>query len=251
MTGTRSGAGPGVTDRTVRRPVVALLVLLALLVPAPACDARAVDGHDTAAGAPTWEDGFDRLDPARWTPGPPHVLGRSRIDPANVRVADGRLALTLPAGTTDGAEVSTVAALPDGTVTVRMRAADAPDSITGFFFYAPPDFAHEIDIELFDDPAGVVKLTTYDGGRMTHTLDVDLPFDPTAAFHDYAITRSAGTVAFRVDGRLLVTWTDGVPTVPLNLYLNAWFPQWLGGRPPAGDRATVVDGVGFRPAEPS
>lgn len=222
--------------RSVRgAPLLALVLLLGL---ATACEAAPVD--DSAPGG--FVEEFDGLDPQRWTPGD-HPLGRGRVDPRNVRVGGGRLELVLRGGSLDGAELMSTRSFAVGVVSARLRVADVPDSLTGFFLYAPPDHAHEIDIEILDDPRGRVLFTTHHGGRETHTTERDLGFDPTADFHDYAIARHPGQVAFSVDGRELVRWTDAVPDEELHLYLNAWFPRWLGGRPAVTDRATSVDRV--------
>ncbi|MFC5138146.1 glycoside hydrolase family 16 protein [Actinomycetospora rhizophila] len=228
------------------RPLVLLLGALVLLTPATACDGGAVIHASGVPGFVDEFDGIDGLDEARWER-TAHDLGRSRLDPARVGVAGGALSLRLSPGSTDGAELRTRALLGDGTFRARLRAPDAPDSLTGFFLYAAPDGAHEIDVELFGDPAGRVKFTTWAGGDQTHSVDRDLGFDPTAGAHDYEITRRAGVVAFRVDGRALVTWSDGVPREPLHLYLNAWFPRWLGGSPPRTPQATVVERVEVLP----
>src|SRR4051794_4374313 len=89
-----------------------------------------------------------------------HQLGRSHLDPANV---SGAYTLALPAGTTDGAEIKSVTQFASGTVSTRLKVADAPSSITGFFLYAPPDLASEIDIEIYNDPSGTVMYSTYAG----------------------------------------------------------------------------------------
>jgi beta-glucanase (GH16 family) len=187
-------------------------------------------------------DDFATLDARSWTP-TAHPLGRGTLAPANVAIASGRLALTLPAGGTDGAEVRSTAAYREGSFTARIRAARAPSSITGFFLYAPPDFASEIDVEILNDRTGTILLTTYAGGRETHHERRALAFDPTAVAHDYRIDWSAGAAAFAVDGRLLRRWTDGMPAAPMNLYLNAWFPRWLAGTAPLAPAATLVDRV--------
>jgi licheninase len=186
--------------------------------------------------------------PARSNPRPrltptAHALGRGVLDPANVTVAPAGLALGLPAGRTDGAEVRSAATYRSGRFEARMKVADAPSSITGFFLYAPPDFASEIDIEVFNDRTGTILLTTYANGRETHHEKRSLGFDPTAALHDYRIDWAKGSAAFAVDGRVLRRWTTGVPTAPMNLYVNAWFPRWLGGVAPATTAATTVDRV--------
>lgn len=191
-------------------------------------------------------DDFATLDPTVWTP-TAHPLGLGILSPANIRVAGGQLALGLPAGTTDGAELRSVAAYRGGSFSARIRAANAPASITGFFLYAPPDFASEIDIEILNDPTGTLLLTTYANGRETHHERRALGFDPTAAAHDYRIDWSKSAAAFAVDGRVVRRFTGGIPWAPTNLYLNAWFPRWLAGTPAPAGAATLVDSV-TRPA---
>jgi endo-1,3-1,4-beta-glycanase ExoK len=203
-----------------RLPLALLLTLLAL----PASASAAVQ-------------------PVAWTP-TEHQLGRSALSSANVLPGP---ALRLPAGTTDGAEIRSTSTFASGTVHARLKVADAPSSITGFFLYAPPDLASEIDIEVYDDPSGRVMLTTYAGGRQTHTETRELGFDPTAGYHDYAIAWGANRVAFSVDGATLRTWTTGVPKAPMNLYVNAWFPTWLAGLAPATDALTSVAALDYRP----
>ena len=173
-------------------------------------------------------------------------LGRGALAPANVTVAAGTLALGLPAGTTDGAEVRSTAAYRSGSFTARIQVARAPTSITGFFLYAPPDYASEVDIEILNDPSGTVLFSTYAGGRQTHTETRALGFDPTAGFHTYEIDLDRKAVTFRVDGVALRTFKNGVPTAPMALYLNSWFPGWLAGAPSRG-AATLVDQVDVTP----
>ncbi|PVZ14573.1 glycoside hydrolase family 16 protein [Actinomycetospora cinnamomea] len=225
----------------MRAPALVVVLLLAL---SPACEAAPVDGPERVG----FVEEFDGLDPQRWTRGD-HRLGLGRVDPANVRVASGRLDLLVREGSLDGAEVATTGVLPAaGVATARLRVADAPGSLTGFFLYAPPDLAHEIDIEIPGDPRGRVLFTLHHEGRTTHTTEHDLGFDPTADFHDYAITRGPGRVAFSVDERVLVSWADGVPGEELPLYVNTWFPAWLGGSAPGAERATSVERVSFAPS---
>ena len=175
-----------------------------------------------------------------------HALGRSWLAPENVVFGDGTYALNLPAGTTDGAEIRSTTQYKSGVVRTRMRVADAPSSLTGFFLYAAPDYASEIDIEILNDSTGTVLLSTYAGGRQSNTETRTLGFDPTAAAHTYEIAWGSGRVAFVVDGVTLRRWTSGVPTAPMNLYANAWFPAWLEGLAPAGTRTTMIDRIEYR-----
>ena len=231
-------AGRGVADHldVFRRAGVVLVVAVAAVVGQASPAAAAVTG---------FTDPFASLDPARWAVGE-HRLGRSLLDPANVAVAAGALELRHPAGTLDGAEVRTAALQGSGRYRARIHAAAAPSSLTGFFLYAPPDYASEVDIEILNDASGTVLLSTYANGRQTHTETRALGFDPTAAFHDYEIELARKTATFRVDGVALRSWKNGVPTAPMALYLNSWFPSWLAGTPSPG-AATRVDEVTVTP----
>ncbi|MDA0170992.1 glycoside hydrolase family 16 protein [Solirubrobacter taibaiensis] len=177
---------------------------------------------------------------------PDHQLGRSHINPANVVQRNNTFRLNLPAETVDGAEIRSALQYSSGVVRSRIRVANAPSSLTGFFLYAAPDYASEIDIEIMNDRTGTVLFSTYAGGRQTNTETRQLGFDPTAAAHAYEIAWGPGQVRFTVDGVALRTWTSGVPTAPMNLYANAWFPAWLGGLAPTGTRATVIDRLEYR-----
>jgi endo-1,3-1,4-beta-glycanase ExoK len=211
------------------RRMLMTLALTALLTAAPA-----------AAQAAGFTDPFTTLDAQRWRVGD-HALGLSHLDPANVSVSGGALALGVP--NLDGAEVRTATAWGPGTFRARLKAAAAPTSLTGFFLYAPPDYESEIDIEVLNDPSGTVLLSTYASGAQTHTETRPLGFDPTAAFHDYEIELARKSVTFRVDGVALRTWKTGVPRARMPLYINAWHPTWLGGVASEPGAATLVDEV--------
>lgn len=212
----------------MRRRALLALLLTAFVTPTP-----------TAAQAAGFSDPFTTLDAQRWAIGD-HPLGLGRFEPANVGVAGGALTLTLPAGTLNGGEVRTNALWGAGTFRARMQAAPAAGSLSAFFLYAPPDYQSEVDIEIVGDS---VLLSTYAGGGQTHTETRPLGFDPAAAFHDYEIELARKAVTFRVDGIVLRTWKNGLPKAPMALYVNAWFPTWLGGLPPATATATLVDSV--------
>jgi beta-glucanase (GH16 family) len=230
-------AGRGPVDH---RDVVRRASLLAALVVTALAAAAG-----SAVAATGFSDPFDSLEGGRWSIGE-HQLGRSRLDPANAAVAGGALELRHPAGTLDGAEVRTTALWRTGTYRARLRAANAPSSLTGFFLYAPADYASEVDIEILNDASGTVLFSTYAGGRQTHTETRSLGFDPTAALHTYEIELDRRAVTFRVDGVALRSWKNGVPTAPMALYLNSWFPAWLAGTPSPG-AATLVDRVEATP----
>ena len=200
-------------------------------------------GGAAQAGVMDFNDGFDTFNETRWKKGN-HSLGRSYLDPANVSVGGGTLKMKLPARTTNGGEILSNALYGHGSYTARMRLPHAPSSITGFFLYEPPDYASEIDIEIYNDSSRrMVLYSTYAGGAQTHTQTLTLPFDPTAGFHNYRFDHAPGSVKFYADGVLMKEWTDGLPQTSMHLYVNAWFPTWLEGRKPNKDKYVLVDSV--------
>lgn len=192
----------------------------------------------------SFSDGFDYFDTDRWSKGD-HTLGRSYLDPANVSVSGGNLRVAIPRRTLEGGEILTNALKGHGSYSVRMRLPYAPSSITGFFLYKSQDYESEIDIEIYNDSARRIMFTTYTGGSQTHTTTMQLPFDPTAGFHDYRFDYTPAAVRFYADGRLMQTWTDGIPTTDMQLMLNTWFPRWLEGRKPKKTVYTLVDSISY------
>jgi len=187
-------------------------------------------------------DDFDysELDPDRWE-ATTRDLGQGELAPENVGLEDGHLRLTLPADTLNGGEVESKELYGPGFYAARIKVPDAPSSITGFFLYNPPDFESEIDIEIFNDPSGKILFTTYTGGQQTHTETMELPFDPTEDFHDYAFFYDQGSITFYVDGKPMKRYEGGLPDRPMRLYVNSWYPAWLDGREPDSDRHVYVD----------
>lgn len=198
--------------------------------------------------SPGFSESFNTFDQRLWIRGQ-HQLGRSEIDPANATVADGLLRLAVPAGKTDGGELRTRSTYGYGSYRSKIKTAGAPSSVTAFFLYVPPDNASEIDIEIYNNPEGTVRLSTYSGGALTHTEEQVLPFDPTLKPHEYRIDYGPGAVSFYVDGSMIRSWSDGTPTQPMNLYLNVWFPTWLPSVVSGYRHAALVDSVEYRESQ--
>ena len=197
-----------------------------------------------SAGVLDFTDDFDSFDESRWTKGD-HNLGRSYLDPNNVDVTgDGNLAIKLPTRTLEGGEIMSKDLYGYGSYSANIQVPNAPSSITGFFLYYPPDYASEIDIEIYNDSSRkMVIYSTYAGGRQTHDQTLKLPFDPTAGFHEYRFEYAPGSLKFYADDRLMREWTDGLPDNSMRLYVNAWFPRWLQGREPRTDKFILVDQI--------
>jgi len=197
-----------------------------------------------AARSTSFHDDFTTFETQRWTKSS-RPFGHGAIDPANVAVANGQLTVKLPAGRLDGGEVRSTSLYRYGSYRTRMQVADAPSSVTAFFLYKKPDYAQEIDIEIFNDSSRRVWFSTYAGGSQTHTVEMELPFDATADFHTYAIEYDPGVVRFLVDGVQMQSWSTGVTRSSMYLYANAWFPSWIPPQIPATDSFTSVDWIEY------
>jgi len=194
-----------------------------------------------AARSGDLRDDFNSFDVHQWYKSS-RPFGYGAVDPANVSVSGGTLNIRLPGGTLNGGEVRSLSLTRYGSYRARMKVANAPSSLTAFFLYKKPDFAQELDIEIFNDSSGRVWFSTYSNGSQT-TVEKQLGFDPTAAFHEYAIEYDPGLVRFLVDGTELQRFTSGVTRSSMYLHVNAWFPSWLQGTRPANDQTTSVDWV--------
>lgn len=199
-----------------------------------------------AYGSGFHED-FGSFDESRWSKGD-HSLGRSYLDPANVNVLDSNLRIKLPRKSLEGGEILTNELHGHGSYAARMKLPDAAGSITGFFMYKSPDYASEIDIELFNDSSRRVMFSTYAGGSQTHTETMELPFDPTAGYHEYRFYYHEEYARFYVDGELMKEWTTGIPDTPMYLMANAWYPTWLAPEKQNRDEYLLVDYIDYHQA---
>ncbi|CAN5812586.1 endo-1,3-1,4-beta-glycanase ExoK [soil metagenome] len=185
---------------------------------------------------------FDSVDEDRWNT-PSKEIGRGRLDPENVSVERGKLRLKIPSGTFAGGEIQSRKLYLYGSYLARIKVANSPSSITGFFLYREPDLENELDIEIFNEPTGHILFTTYSTGGETNNVRKKLPFDPTKNFHEYRFDFYPGRADFYADDDLLHSFDEGLPEEPMNLYVNAWFPTWLSGQKPETDSYTYVDWI--------
>lgn len=173
------------------------------------------------------------------------TLGRTQLRNENVFIIDGHLTIKVPAGTLEGGELQTVRLVHYGSYEISMKLPDVPSSITGFFLYKAPDFYHEIDIEVFNQPDSEVLFTTYSDGLTQNEDRQPLPFDPTADFHHYRIDYFPDRTAFYIDDQLMREWTDGFTHDPMQLMVNTWFPSWLDGTVPKEDQSLKIEWIRY------
>jgi beta-glucanase (GH16 family) len=154
----------------------------------------------------------------------------------------------------------------DIVVRARMTNADYRGVVGGIFlYYLKPgsDTVHdEIDFELLTNAPNKVQTNIYgeEPLGLGHSQMIAFRRGSIADDHVYEIKWLPGRVSWLVDGAVVRTTTDNVPTHPMNFYLNIWAPDpgWPEGYSksiqPAlskdGDRllgALCVDSVVIKP----
>ncbi len=72
---------------------------------------------------------------------------------------------------------------------------------------------------------------------------MELPFDPTEGFHDYAFFYDQSSATFYVDGERMKKFEGDLPDKSMKLYVNSWFLAWTEGEKPVSDREVYVDWI--------
>jgi len=143
------------------------------------------------------------------------------------------------------AAFASVRSVAYGRFQAEIRAAPGPGLITGFFLHrASP--RQEIDIEVVgSDPRRMLTNVFFnpgdDGTDMGYGYRgspwwIDLGFDATEDFHEYAIEWRPDRLTWLVDGETVherASWDPTpIPHLPMRLHANVWAPrsQELAGR---------------------
>jgi endo-1,3-1,4-beta-glycanase ExoK len=200
-----------------------------------------------------YRDDFDALDSNHW-----QLMTHSWssnlavFSPATASFDSGVLTLRLlpaPDGTTDpdgvaksflGAEVRSRQALSYGRVKARVKFARGSaviSSLVTIYTPWPADNWNELDIECLGKAPDSMEYNAqvYTGAPTTPpvstsvspTPDVfrdQLPFDPSADFHEYTIEWNPAGAAFLIDGETRHTWTENIHLMdlPQNVLLTIW-----------------------------
>ncbi|KAI1144578.1 glycoside hydrolase family 16 protein [Hypoxylon sp. FL0543] len=146
-----------------------------------------------------------------------------------------------------------------GTFRAGIKVTDIPGTCAAFFWYM--NDTQEIDIEFlsseFDKsnntfPVNLVlqtqesKANGFDASKTGDFRKINLPFDPTAEFHEYRIDFLPDRVLFYADDELLTEMNGtGVPSTAGNLQVSHWSngnTGWSQG-PPKTDAITTISYV--------
>ena len=184
---------------------------------------------------------FDLFDESVWLR-QEHVLGRGPLLAANVTVEEAQLHLALSAAGYQGGEIASRRDFGTGAFAASLRCGAPSGALCAFFMYQrnAGNRADEIDIEILG-ATRTIWFTTWSSGRRTNHASATLPFDPAADTHAYGIVRTGSSVAFYVDGQEYARFRRKLPSAPLALLVNAWWPTWL--TPSAGTGMLDVDWI--------
>jgi endo-1,3-1,4-beta-glycanase ExoK len=225
------------------RKLLLSLTTLCLLVSLTVRPAYAVGG--------TFFDALDSYDTSRWyksdgwTNGNPFNVGW-RAD--HITHASGIMSLRLdntscPSGCSGKPYASGEYRTNDfygyGKFETRLKAAAGSGLVTSFFTYSGPSdgLPHdEIDIEILGKDTTKMQVNYFVNDVGGHEVLVDLGFDAAAAYHNYAIVWSAGSIKWYVDNSMVymvsATPCTALPSVPGRIMVNLWagtgVDSWLG-----------------------
>ena len=131
-----------------------------------------------AARSGDLRDEFTTFDVHQWFKSS-RPFGWGAVDPANVSVSNGQLGIRLPGGSLNGGEVRSLSLTRFGSYRARIKVSTSAVFADSVLPLQKPDFAQELDIEIFNDSSRRVWFSTYSGGRQTNTIEKLLPFDAT------------------------------------------------------------------------
>ena len=121
-----------------------------------------------------------------------------------------------------GAEYRTENRTPYGFYAVCMKSASCSGIISSFFGYTSDPVWDEIDIEFLGKDPGVVQFNYYTAGKGGHEFVLDLGFDSSADFHEYAFDWQPNAITWYVDGTAVYRATAEPPSHPFQLMMNIW-----------------------------
>lgn len=119
----------------------------------------------------------------------------------------------------------------DVIVRARMSTAKRPGIVGGIFLYSlrpGSDSLHdEIDFELLTSDPGQVQTNIYANEPLGigHVQLIPYRTGSVADEHTYEMRWTKTSVSWVVDGQLVRSTTEHIPTEPMNLYLNTWVPD--------------------------
>jgi len=198
-----------------------------------------------AVSPPTFSDTFSggRLDATKWFVdtgrAPGNIPGKNRgtLNPKNIDLATGMLRLTLTQSisdglaTSEGAEIRSKQLFGYGSYVWVARAASTSDTPNGVgsavsgtvtdFFNFINDSETEIDFEYQGTSPSRLEMTNF--STVSNSQSTDTPVSGAEnSFHEYRYVWRADRIEFYVDGKLVSTHTEHIPSSPAAVLINLW-----------------------------
>jgi beta-glucanase (GH16 family) len=228
----------------VLQRVLILITLLGAAGLAPGLD-RGVRKRGARSGQPTFSDTFSggKLDSTKWfidtgrAPGNIAGVNNGTLSADHVDLSTGMLRLALrqsvsgALATSVGAEIRSKQRFGYGTFVWVVRAASTsptPDgagsavsgTVTDAFNFIN-NSETEIDFEYQGQYPGRLEMTNYSSVANNQTTSTTVP-DAESRFHEYKFIWSGSKIEFYVDGVLVSTHAEHIPSAPAAALINLW-----------------------------
>lgn len=255
-------------DSSAMRRVLLLLLFLGHFTLAQEHQPAAVQ-----SASPAFKEDFTggTLDKTKWfvdtgrAPGNIDGVNHGTLSAEHVDLSTGMLRLKLtqsvsgPLATSVGAEVRSKQLFGYGTYVWVARAASTSatphgqgsavsGTVTDAFNFIN-DSETEIDFEYQGQTPSMLEMTNY--STVSHSQSTSTPIPGAdSSFHEYKFVWSAAKIEFYVDGKLVSTHTDHIPSAPAAILINLWGTNSISFGGVATDGATsyfYVSSVSYTP----
>ncbi len=202
-------------------------------------------GNQEGSAAPTFEEAFSggSLDKTKWfidtgkAPGNITGVNTGTLSADHVDLSTGMLRLKLTqslAGglaTSTGAEIRSRQLFGYGTYVWRARAASTSatprgagsavsGTVTDVFTFIN-DSETEIDFEYQGQSPSTLEMTNYSTTAHSQSSSTTVP-GAEDGFHEYKFAWHPGKIEFYLDGTLVSTHTEHIPSAPAAVLINLW-----------------------------
>lgn len=237
-------SAPEVTIQTMN--ILRSVLAAALLIGATTFARNAPAGQaQSAEPLPTFHETFSggTLDQTKWfidtgrAPGNIAGVNIGTLSADHVDLSTGMLRLKLtqnvagPLATSTGGEIRSKQLFGYGTFVWVARAASTSDSPRGAgaavsgtvfdVFNFINDSETEIDFEYQGQSPATLEMTNY--STVSHSQSSSTPVPGAdSSFHEYKFVWSVAKIEFYVDGKLVSTHTEHIPSAPAAVLINLW-----------------------------
>jgi endo-1,3-1,4-beta-glycanase ExoK len=198
-----------------------------------------------AVNPPTFSDTFSggMLDATKWFVdtgrAPGNIPGKNSgtLNPKNIDLATGMLRLTLTQSvsdglaTSEGGEIRSKQLFGYGSYVWVARAASTSDTPNGVgssvsgtvtdFFNFINNSETEIDFEYQGTSPSTLEMTNF--STVSNSQSTATPVSGAeSSFHEYRYVWRAARIEFYVDGKLVSTHTEHIPSAPAAVLINLW-----------------------------